>query len=369
MALLVYLFSLLQFLTGSDDVSLVFAGDAMQHDRQIAAARGKQDVFNYDACFKNVETYVRSADYAVVNLECALGGKPYTGYPCFSAPDAYAAALWRCGFDLFLHANNHCLDRRDAGLRRTLNVLDTLGVPHIGTYRNAEERRKQLPFITDIKGLKVAFLNYTYGTNGIVVQKDVVVDYINRQTMRSDIRKAREIGAELVVVCVHWGVEYKLVQNREQESLAAFLEEEGVDLIIGGHPHVIQPMEIRHNEKWNKDVLVVYSLGNFISAMRTDDTRGGAMVKVVVGKKDGKPCLKGASYKLVYVQEPERGGNYELVPADKMHLLREDSKLKFMRFVENARRVFGKYNKGVEEDFEVPLLQPSRIAFDYEFIE
>ena len=154
MFLLGILCSVLSLLQGGD-ATLVFAGDAMQHDRQIEAARRGDGSFDYSAYFRHVADYVSAADYAVVNLECTLGGKPYKGYPCFSAPEEYAVALKDAGFDLFLHANNHCLDRRDAGLRRTLDQLDMLGVPHIGTYRNAAERAKNYPFVADVKGMKV----------------------------------------------------------------------------------------------------------------------------------------------------------------------------------------------------------------------
>ena len=151
-------------------------------------------------------------------------------------------------------------------------------------------------------------------------------------------------------------MEYKLIQNREQEQLADFLVGEGVDMVIGGHPHVIQPMEIRRNAKTGKDVLVVYSLGNFISAMRTTDTRGGAMVKVAVGRDgEGRPYLKGAEYKLVFVQQPTGNGNFELIPADKTELLRDDMKPYFRKFTENAYRIFDKYNVNVPEDWKVPL--------------
>lgn len=343
--------SLLSLLPGNGEATLVFAGDAMQHDRQIAAARTYGGSYDYSACFRHVTDYIESADYAVVNLECSLGGSPYTGYPCFSAPDSYAKALKDAGFDLFLHANNHCLDRRDAGLKRTLSVLDELGVPHIGTYANTAQRRQAVPFIADVKGFKIAFLNYTYGTNGISIQKDVVVDYIDKNQIRSDIKSAKAKGADLIVACMHWGVEYKLVQNKEQEQLADFLIEEGADMIIGGHPHVIQPMRIAHSERHDKNVLVVYSLGNFISAMRTADTRGGAMVRVTISQENGKPRLKAARYKLVFVQEPDgKGSNFELIPADKQHLLRNASKNKFVSFTHNARRIFDKHNVDVTED-------------------
>lgn len=348
MLLLSILCNLLSLFGGSD-ISLVFAGDAMQHERQLKAAR-TADGYDYSNCFRHISTYVSEADYAVINLECTLGGKPYTGYPCFSAPDSFASALRDSGFDLFLHANNHCLDRRDAGLARTLDKLDELGIPHIGTYRTRHSRDSEYPLVADVKGVKIGFLNYTYGTNGIEVRKDVVVDYIDTALIASDIRKLRNKGAELIAVCIHWGLEYKLIQNKEQERLADFLIDQGVDLIIGGHPHVIQPMMIRHSKKHKKDVLVVYSLGNFISGMRTTDTRGGAMVRVVIGTDGSKPYLKEAAYKLVFVQDPKQGGNYELIPADRPDLLRKESVATFEKFNENARRIFNRYNQKVPED-------------------
>lgn len=341
----------LQLLSGllGNNATLVFAGDAMQHDRQLQSAR-KDGGYDYSRYFTHISDYIQNADYAVVNLECSLGGAPYRGYPCFSAPDAFAESLKTAGFDLFLHANNHCLDRSDAGLVRTLDVLDRLSVPHVGTYRNQAERDSHYPFVTDVNGFKIAFLNYTYGTNGIEPRGNVVVDYIDRQKIRADIRKAREKGAEIVTVCIHWGVEYKLVQNKEQEDLAKFLADEGVDLIIGGHPHVIQPMKVVYNARHDKKVLIVYSLGNFVSGMRTADTRGGAMVKVELHRVNGKACLDTAKYKLFFVQEPEKGGSYEVIPADKDHLIRKNVYPLFEKFESNATAIFEKHNIGVEKD-------------------
>ncbi|MDD7604882.1 MAG: CapA family protein [Candidatus Limisoma sp.] len=354
--LFVYLLSLLQFLTSSDDVTLVFAGDAMQHDRQIAAAQ-KGNTYDYSDCFKYVSDYISAADYAVVNFECTLGGRPYKGYPCFSAPDEYATALKDAGFDLFLHANNHCLDRRDAGLGRTLDMLDSYGIPHIGTYRNTAERERCNSFITNVKGLRIGILNYTYGTNGIEIQRDVRVNYIDKKQIADDVAQLRKKSPDLISVCIHWGNEYQLVENAIQRDLANYLEDLGVDLIIGGHPHVIQPMEIRHSKKWDKDILVVYSLGNFISAMRTGDTRGGALVKVVVERTKSKPQIKSASYKLVYVQTPVDGHNYQLIPTDRTDLLRGENKTHFHTFVNSARKIFNKYNKSVAEDSSVVVVR------------
>ena len=198
--------SLLSLLGNSGDVDFVFFGDAMQHAPQFEAAR-RGSTYDYSECFQYIEPDIKGADYAVVNLEVSLGGAPYTGYPCFSAPDEWAAQLQRSGFDLLLTANNHCLDRRDKGVVRTIEVLDRLGIPHIGTYVNSAARAKLLPYIETIKGLKVAFLDYTYGTNGIPIQKDVVVDYIDKKVIAADIAAARRAGGPGLWVEMHWGIE------------------------------------------------------------------------------------------------------------------------------------------------------------------
>lgn len=363
MTLLLCLLSVLQFITGNDDITLLFAGDAMQHDRQIEAARTTDGMYAYGTCFEYVRHYIQAADFAVVNLECTLGGTPYRGYPCFSAPDNYALALKHCGFDFFLHANNHCLDRRDAGLIRTLDRLDEYAIPHTGTYRNQAERDTVVPHIVTVKGARIAILNYTYGTNGIVVQRDAVVDYINRETIHRDIEAARRAQADLIVVCPHWGNEYQLVQNHVQEELAEFLISEGVDMIIGSHPHVVQPMEIRYSHQYDKQVVIAYSLGNFISAMRTADTRGGVMLKIVVGQKNKQWRLKGAEYKLVFVQPPtDKDDNFRLIPAGGRDKVRKAMLPAYDRFMERARRVFDKHNKGIDEEWVVPLLPPSPLA-------
>ena len=287
--ILILLLSLLQSVWGEQEISLLFAGDAMQHGPQIDVARRAKGDFDYSSCFTFVEDDISAADYAVVNLECPLGGAPYSGYPAFSAPDAFARQLTASGFDLLLTANNHCLDRRDAGLRRTITVLDSLHIPHTGTFLSKQHRSNVSPLIVDVKGLKIAMLSYTYGTNGIPVQGSVVVNYIDRDRIGADIDEARSRGAEVVCVNLHWGIEYQLLPVESQRSLAHWLvEEKGVDLIIGGHPHVIEPMELRHSHRFNKDVLLVYSMGNFISNQNGDDSRGGAMVLVNLTARAGK---------------------------------------------------------------------------------
>lgn len=342
------LLSLVALVSPPDSATIVFAGDAMQHKQQFEAAAKSDGTYDYSGYFTAVKPYISSADFAVVNLETPLGGKPYSGYPMFCAPDEYLDALTDAGFDLVLAANNHTLDRRDKGLLRTIDVFEKNNVSYIGIYRNQAARDSILPLIRDINGFKVAFLNYTYGTNGMKRTGPVGLDYIDLKLISRDIVTARRQGAEIVTVCIHWGDEYHLLPNAAQRDLASFLKEQGADLIIGGHPHVIQPMEIFERDSTGRKGLLVYSLGNFISAMKKPDTRGGAVVKVTLQRDSiGRPTVKGAEYSLVFVDSPVKArDNFRLFPAE------SDSVSPHWRqfrdqFVRNAVTIFDKHNIGV----------------------
>ena len=363
---LALLATLLHSTASSQTIRLTFVGDAMQHGPQIRAARTTDGTYDYSACFTHLAGDIADADFAVVNLECPLGGKPYSGYPNFSAPDEFATALRDAGFDFFATANNHCLDRRDAGLKRTIRRLDELKMPHAGTYLNAAARDTLCPQMVDVNGIRMAIMSYTYGTNGIGVQGKVVVDYINRDRIAADIARARQLQADVICVCMHWGIEYKMLPVEAQRSLADFLVEQGVDLIIGSHPHVVEPMEIRHSDKWNKDVLVVYSLGNFISNQNGTDSRGGALVKASLNRDYlGKVRLESAGYRLFFCQKPKaRTENYQLIPFGSEHLLRSDSRSAYNAFMQNAHNILNKHNINVPEitNCSIPAItQPSAL--------
>lgn len=355
--LIILFFSLFGFLSGFSEeagksgAELIFVGDAMQHQAQLDQAKdvGGND-YDYSECFLLIAPEITKADYAVCNLEVPLGGGPdYTGYPCFSAPDSYAVALKEAGFDMFLTANNHCLDRRDKAARRTITALDSLRIDHIGTYFDIDDRERKIPFIKDINGIKIGFLNYTYGTNGIEPKDGVEISLLDKEKIKREIEETRRGGAEIIVVAPHWGVEYVLRENRYQRELADFLVEQGVDLIIGSHPHVIQPMEIRYNDKDEKDVLIVYSLGNFISNMKTDDTRGGALVKVRIERdNDGKAKLVYAGYDTFFSAKPEGElRNFQVIPSWLSNKIPPSQKYFWKVFDNSAQNIFDKYNKGV----------------------
>ena len=351
----ILIFSLLSFITGAAQpggnagADLVFVGDAMQHQAQLdqAKAVGRGGEYDYADCFRLIAPVIAEADYAVCNLEVPLGGGPrYSGYPCFSAPDSYAAALRDAGFDMALTANNHCLDSGMKAARRTLDALDTLGLDHIGTWHDRQDRDTLVPYIKDINGIKFGFLNYTYGTNGIPARDGMEVAYIDKERIADEIRRSKEAGAEIMVVAMHWGIEYVLHENGVQRDLAQFLVDNGVDLVIGGHPHVVQPMRVVRNEKEQKDVLVVYSLGNLISNMKTGDTRGGALVKVRVERDDdGVARFKSAAYDTFLSAKPEgRLRNFQVIPSWLTDSIPAGQRAHWQIFNSAAQKLFDKEN-------------------------
>lgn len=298
------------------EITLLFAGDLMQHQAQIDAAKTASG-FNYAPCFVEVKDQISSADVAIGNLEVALGGKPYTGYPAFSAPDEFLHALTGAGFDILLTANNHCLDRRKKGLERTIHLLDSLTIPYAGTYRDSTDRANKYPLLINRNGFRIALLNYTYGTNGIEVQKPNIVNYIDKKTIAIDIEKAQLMKPDAIIACMHWGQEYALLPNREQKELANWLIKQGVDHVIGSHPHVVQPAELRTDSITQKQNVVVYSLGNFISNMSAPNTDGGMLFTLTL-EKDSITRIKDCGYNLVWTERPALSGkkNFVLYPTD-----------------------------------------------------
>lgn len=340
----------------ADTATLLFVGDAMQHSPQFKAAlrAGCGREYDYSECFSLIAPEVSEADYAVVNLEVPLDGEPYSGYPCFSAPDAYAQALRDAGFDLFLTANNHTMDRGTRGVRRTIAALDSLGVDHTGTWTSPEKRA---PLLKSISGIKTAFLNYTYGTNGIPVRGGVEVSLIDRRAIADEIAASRRDGAEFVIVTVHWGNEYEMVPNATQRELARYMIGRGADMIIGSHPHVVQPMMVERDDSTNRDILVAYSLGNFLSNQTRPDTRGGAMVRArIVRDVDGTVRLDTASCDLHFTAKPSGNParNYRVVPSWMPDSVPAGQRGERDRFEREARRIFTLNNR------RIPLASPSK---------
>jgi poly-gamma-glutamate synthesis protein (capsule biosynthesis protein) len=276
--------------TTEKDISLFFVGDMMGHEPMIGAAFSEsKGVYEYAHWFQYIQEIVHSFDYTCANLEVTLAGKPYSGYPQFSSPDAFAQGIFAAGFNIFVTANNHSQDRGKKGVERTILMLDSLGITHTGTFVDTLSRDLNYPLIQEVKGVKIALLNCTYGTNGLVVQHPNVVNMIDTLQIRKDLKKALERGAQFTVVNIHWGSEYQRKENAEQDKLAQWLADAGADAIIGLHPHVVQPMQILHPKSDStKNVPVAYSLGNFISNQRERYKDGGIGVVLHLKVKSKK---------------------------------------------------------------------------------
>lgn len=272
----------------SSKLTIVFAGDIMGHSPQFMAAFDTiYGGYNYEPNFRFIKLYISSFDIAFANLEVTLGGSPYTGYPQFSSPDELAYDIKNTGFNFLVTANNHCVDRGKNGLQRTIAILDSVGIQHLGTYTDSVQRSNSYPLIIEKKGIRIAVLNYTYGTNGLLTEKPNIVNYINLRTIRNDLKKADLLKADYKIAIMHWGKEYELKPNNEQHKLAMFLAKNGCDAIIGSHPHVVQTFELLYPDTTDSThvVPVFYSMGNLISNQRNRYCDGGAMFSLTIEKQ------------------------------------------------------------------------------------
>lgn len=332
-------------------VTLLFGGDLMQHEGQFKSAHRPDGTYDYSGVFDLMSPEIKKADLAIANFEVTLGGPPYKGYPQFCAPDAYLQAVIDCGFDILTTCNNHSVDTYGRGIDRTITMMDSLGVKHLGTYRNQEEREQLYPFIIEQNGIRICLLNYTYGTNGIPVPKPYIVNLIDTAVIAQDIERAKALAPDVIICMPHWGDEYQLLPNKTQRTLADWMFEKGIDHIIGGHPHVVEPIEVREGEKGRH--LLAYSLGNIVSNQSRPNTYGGTMVRMTLTKKDGKTTLTDCGYNLYWVSRPADCGNkhgYVVFPASHPTDGLTTTELnKRETFLKTTRDLFAKHNKGIEE--------------------
>lgn len=270
-----------------DSMHIVMVGDMLIHDKILASAKQEDKSYNFDHLFTHVAEYISSADLAIANQETIMGGDRYgyTGYPSFNTPFALSDAQVKAGFDVLLFATNHALDKTKNGILNCMEYLDTThpDLGYVGINHNQEEQDNHI-YTYEANGITVAILNYTYGTNGIPIPSDMpyIVNTLNEDKVRSDIRKAEEI-ADFTIVCPHWGAEYRLEPNSNQKMWANIFLEEGVDLVLGTHPHVIEPIEWLTREDGHQ-MLVYYSVGNFVNG--TASTGHGVSNRMVGGIAD-----------------------------------------------------------------------------------
>ena len=337
-----------------DTLSLLFVGDVMGHTPQIHSAYDKQTGhYNYKPVFAKVAPIFKKHDFVVANLEVTLAGKPFTGYPTFSSPKELEADCLHSGINVMVTANNHSCDRGKVGITSTLYQLDSLGIKHTGTFYDLIDRVMRNLLILEKNNLRVGVLNYTYGTNGLPIPNPTQVNRLDTLQIKRDILSAQSRKLDKLIAVVHWGIEYATTPNEAQKRMADFLFRNGVDYIIGGHPHVLQPMELRGRAAESQQ-FVIYSLGNFISNQRKRYTDGGLMLKLTLVKGANKQTrLITPEYYLTWVHLYDKDGkkHYEILPCAETEQqgypeMTPQAVKQMKIFVEDTRKLFKKHNKG-----------------------
>lgn len=289
--------------------TMAITGDIMCHNTMyIDAYNSSTNEYDFSYMFEDIKFYLQTADIAIGNLETTFAGKKvgYSSYPTFNTPEALAKNLKKIGIDVLSTANNHSLDKGYTGLEKTIETLNEADIAHTGTFTSKDSQETIL--MQNVKGVNIAFLSFTYGTNGIAIPKgkEYCINLIDEDLILEQLELAKQKNPDLICVSMHWGTEYQTTPNSTQKKLADFLLKNGADIILGNHPHVIQPMEKRTVELENgetKEGFVIYSLGNFMADQIYKYTRDTAIVNLTITKNSetGKISIDSADYTPIYI--------------------------------------------------------------------
>jgi poly-gamma-glutamate synthesis protein (capsule biosynthesis protein) len=338
-------------------------GDIMGHGPQIKSAwQENKRQYEYSEVFNPLEDIISSVDFAIGNLEVTLAGKPFKGYPQFSSPDELAVACKNSGMDVLVTANNHSCDRKNKGIVRTLDVLDSLKILHTGTFKDVNKREKNNLLVLSKEGIKVGLLNYTYGTNGLPFSDPVYVNLVDSVLIKKDVINAKNKDLDKLIVFVHWGYEYKDFPNSYQKKYNRFFQDLGVDVVIGSHPHVIQPMV--YSKENNHEFLTVFSLGNFVSNQRAERKDGGAMFRLSFQKTDNNIQISRKEYIPVWVHKymEKEKYHFQILPCarpiynEKYFSNKEDFQ-KMKTFLDNTRAHLNTNNLAIKEGVPYGLIK------------
>ena len=303
-------------------------GDILIHDNVLWGAEQSDGSYNFSKLFKEAQSYIKSADYAVANLEVTLGGEAagkYRGYPGFNSPDSLLDYVKADGFDMLLTANNHCLDTGLSGMKRTVQQLKSRGLDFLGTKETGSDPTY---VVKNINGIKIGMVAFTYGTNSSASGAGALINYFSSANLPAFYTEAQSVidnmkkdGAEAVVFYMHWGSEYHTKPNTYQKTVAQKLCNMGVDVIVGGHPHVLQPIELIHSEDSQNTTVCLYSMGNSISNQRisemtglceTGHTEDGVLFNYTFARDDdGEVYLDAVDLIPTWVDRYGTAGNYQ----------------------------------------------------------
>ena len=341
-------------------ISISVVGDLMCHGPQFEYARVGKDSFDFSPVYRNVKKYLESSDFTFGNLETVTAGKEskgYTGYPFFNTPASYITALKDVGFDLLVTANNHSLDRSEKGIIRTINEIDSRNLKYVGTYKSQRDRDSIRIF--DVKGIKIAVLAYSYGTNGnpIPKGKNYLINLIDYELIDNDIQSAKANLAELVLVHFHFGEEYKREPTQFQRDVVNKTIELGADIIIGGHPHVLQPINFYKTNNAKLDSgFVAYSMGNFFSNQQDRYKYSGMILTINIKKEFVKNTLDITEVKYlptwVFKGNTSNGKEYLIMPStnitDTTIRLTKTENEKMNQAFNDTRYIITKYTNNVK---------------------
>lgn len=341
-------------------VNILSAGDVIMHDAVIRSGKVSDDLYVYDDIFNEIKPYAEKADFSIVSFEGVSleSDTNYTGYPLFNAPPAIISAFSYAGFDMVNTGNNHSLDRKLSGLLETRSIIKKNKMQVIGTYNDSAEPRHK---IQDINGIKVGFLSYTYGLNmneNLLTQeeRDTHLSLIDEEKIQQQIKTLSPMS-DILVVLMHWGVEYKHEANKTQKDLADKMFQWGADIILGSHPHVVEPSEIREVNGETK--YLIYGMGNFLSNQiggnnpnerNNDFTEDSVLVNLEIEKdfNTGKTSLISVKHipTWVYRYSVEGVYKYTIYPIPSPDLEMEDGKL--------AEKLINSYKRTMEKLRDFP---------------
>jgi len=280
----------------------------MQNLPQVHAARNHTggDRYDYTESFQYIKPIFQQADLSIVNLETTITATGnYSGYPLFRSPKELIETMSNIGIDVAVMANNHVFDGGKQGVLTTLSLLDSIGIRHTGVFTGESDQRAHHPLYLQANGLRFALLNYTYGTNGLPVPEGLSINKIDTSAIKNDLQQIDRSLTDGVIVYFHWGNEYERKPNVVQKSLADLCHRYGAEMVIGSHPHVVQPIYFQEDDDEVIRNITVFSLGNLVSNQRNRYQDGGIIVAVDVNKKQGKPLELSVLYTPVWVKLPQ----------------------------------------------------------------
>ena len=291
----------------STTINMALTGDIIYSNGILNDAYNKEsDAYNFSYLFDNIKFNIQTADIALGSLETYFNSSNSKNSSLNNSFETFAYSLKKVGFDVLSTANNHCLDNGYSGLENTINTLDKTDISHTGTFKSSEAQNTIL--IKNVKGLKVAFLNFSYGTNGKTIPNDksYCVNLLSEKLVDEQIALAKTEEPDIICVSVHWGNRYQQKQNLDQEKWTNLLFQKGADIIVGNHPHVLQPMEkkeISLPDGKTKTGFVVYSLGNFLSDQTQNNTKASVILNLKITKdlENNKLTFDSITYTPIYI--------------------------------------------------------------------